>query len=217
MIELWPFQQRVLEQTQRALRSHKRLCLVLPTGSGKTCVSGAISQRLASELRGREGGVALYLVHRHELIRQTANTLDAVGLKGQYGVIAAGWPSAPWAPMQIASIPTLRRRLDKIKQWLDPAVLFIDEAHHARAETWERVIQTFPNAFIIGLTATPCRLDGKGLASIFDKLILGPQISELIPEYLAPVRTFRIPPKYEIRKNYTCLLYTSDAPTICSV
>ena len=197
--DLWPFQGGIVSSTQAALRKHRAVCMVCPTGSGKTVIAGAISVRLAKELRNRKGGIALYLVHRKELIRQTVNTLTQAGLGDQVGVIAAGYPGAPWAPLQVASIQTLHRRVEKVKQWLDPAVLFVDEAHHAAAATWARLIDAFPGAYRIGMTATPARLDGRGLGLYFDHLVQGPQISDLLPEYLAPSRTLSIDPKYDLK------------------
>ena len=190
----------MVRETRAALRSHRRVCIVSPTGSGKTGVAGHISARIAEELAGRQKGIALYLVHRKELLKQTVDTLEQFGLGDMTGVIASGQPGSPWAPLQVASIPTLYRRVDQVKQWLNPAVIYIDEAHHVAAATWERIIQTWPNAFQIGMTATPCRLDGKGLGNYFDKLILGPQLSELVPEYLAPTRTLSIDPKYDLKE-----------------
>lgn len=198
-LRLWPFQGDVCRESQRALRSYRRIVVIVPTGGGKTAISGAISLQLARELAGREGGIALYLVHRKELIRQTARTLDRVGLAGEYGILARDYPRTPWAPMQIGSIPYLRDKLDAIAEWLNPAVIFLDEAHHAAAESWAKVLATWPNAFLIGLTATPARLDGKGLKKFFDHLVLGPQISDLIPEYLCPVRMFQIPPSVDLK------------------
>ena len=203
ILDPWPFQRKVIHRVQADLRKYPRLCIVMPTGSGKTLVSGHISLRVARELAGRQGGIALYLVHRKELIRQTVGTLKYLGLGDQVGVIAAGQPGTPWAPLQIASIPTITRRLDKVTKWLNPKVIFVDEAHHVAAATWERVIRAFPNAFLIGMTATPVRLDGKGLGNYFDHLVLGPQISDLIPEYLAPVETFSIKPEYDLRNLRT--------------
>ena len=197
---LWPFQREVCRDAQLALRSHKAICIVLPTGSGKTGISGAISQRLVKELGERQGGIALYLVHRTELLRQTVETLKAFGLGDMIGVIAAGQPGAPWAPLQVASIPTLRNRLDVVTQWHKPAVVFIDEAHHVAANTWNKVYEAFPDAYKIGMTATPIRLDGKGLGAYFSELIIGPQISDLVPKYLAPSICFHVHPKYDLKE-----------------
>ena len=150
------------------------------TGSGKTALAAAIAEGL--DARGKS---LLALVHRHELVDQFTRTLDLVGLTGRYGVIAAGRAPSPWARFQVASIPTLHRRphLD-----LDPDYVVVDEAHHARAKTWSEVIARFPRARILGLTATPARLDGKPLGAHFEALVQGPSIQWLVAHgRLAPV------------------------------
>ena len=198
--ELWPFQRDIVRRVREELPSNPATCIVCPTGAGKTAISGEISLQIARQLGDREGGVALYLVHRRELLYQTAETLDEFGLSGSYGFIASDLPVTPWAPIQIISIPTLVRRLDRI-DWLNPKVIFVDEAHHAAADTWARIINRFPNCFVIGLTATPQRKDGRGLKGIFNSLILGPQISDLQPEFLAPVDAFSVEPNFDIEKT----------------
>lgn len=173
--------------------------MVSPTGSGKTAMAAHMALEVHAQV-GQQSGSCLYLVHRKELEAQTAETLDNIGLSDSYGFIAAGKPLKPWAPMQIASIPTLVRRLDQL-DWLKPIVIFVDEGHHATAYTWAKIIRHFPNAFVILMTATPMRNDDSGLGDIVDVLVCGPQISELQPEYLAGVRTFAVPPSFTLTRQ----------------
>lgn len=193
MRKLWPFQATALGQLSQGFRRHQRQCLVLPTGSGKTAVSGAISLRVNGETERK----TLYLVHRRELVQQVVSTLTDLGLGDQVGVIQAGQASRPWQPIQVASVQTLVRR-EHNRDWLNPLLVIVDEAHHIRAKTWETILDWFRGAFWLGLTATPCRLDGKGLKTHFDHLVIGPQISELAPDYLCPVKTYSIPPQVDM-------------------
>ena len=184
---LWPFQADVVRAARAALRHHKSIGIVSPTGSGKTRIAGEIIQQIYRQLGDKRGGVGLFLVHRKELITQTQNTLDRLGLGDAYGVIQSGRAGTPWAPLQIGSIPTMVRRLHQM-EWLEPRVIFIDEGHHATAATWEKVIARWPKAYKIFLTATPARLDDKGLGNLIDHLVIGPQIRELVPECSSPRR-----------------------------
>ena len=154
------------------------------TGAGKTVCAGDIAHRLFHQLQDRHRQTriqehVLYLVHRRELLDQTSKTLEEFGLGGQIGHILSGRAPKPWCPLQVASVQTLAKRIDKLP-WLRPLMLIIDECHHTRAKTWEFIVASFPHARILGMTATPARLDGKGLGALFDHLIEGPPVKELI-------------------------------------
>lgn len=190
MLELRDYQTDVLGDLRVALREHRSVILQLPTGAGKTAVAGAVAEGLS-----RHGQSQLAITHRHELVDQFCRTLDRVGLAGRYGVIASGRAESPWAKLQVASVQTLHRRrhLD-----LRPDLVVVDEVHHARALTWNDVLSRFPTARLLGLTATPERLDGKPLGRpngggnegsvYFDHLVEGPSIHWLVAHgYLAPV------------------------------
>jgi DNA repair protein RadD len=162
-----------------AMREHRRVAFQLPTGGGKTIIFGHICQSIV-----RRGKRAAILVHRRELIRQTLEKLSFFGV--QAGVIAAGWSADPDQPIQVASVQTLVRRLDRA-----PAadLVVLDEAHHAVAGTWAAVLEHYADAYLLGVTATPERLDGKGLADHFDILVCGPSVCDLIAGgWLADVR-----------------------------
>ena len=187
-MHLYPYQTKLVADASAAFRKHRSVCLTLPTGAGKTVLAGDISVRMR-----RDGAGCLYLVHRRELVRQVWDTLHKFGLGDQTGVIAAGHPETPWAPLQIASVQTLVRRLRRIS-WLRPRMLFIDEAHHIRAKTWEDILAAYPDAYRLLLTATPMRLDGKGLGKHADVLIEGPTIPWLVTNgFLAGMDTFTLP------------------------
>ena len=192
-----------MRETQRALVHHKRCLMQLATGGGKTVVAGKMAQGLARS--SNRTIIALYLVHRTEIADQAYRTLCDFGLKDMIGRIQPRQPESRWKKFQIASIPTLYRRLESVKSWLDPMIVFVDEAHHCRAETWEKVLDAFPNAYLLGMTATPARLDGKGLGQHFAKIVFGPSIGELTRDgWLAPVDLYVPPAGFdlnEIRRN----------------
>jgi DNA repair protein RadD len=95
--------------------------------------------------------------------------------------IKAGRPTRLLAPIQVASVQTVHARVFRRQKidLRDFGLIVVDEAHHARAKTYQQIVDHFPDARILGLTATPCRGDGRGLGNIFDCLILGPPFEEL--------------------------------------
>ena len=184
-MELRPYQIKAVEQIREAIVQHGSCVFVLATGAGKTAVAGRIA-----ELAFAKGKRTMFLVHRRELVAQTYDTLCESIPSSQIGVTAAGWPETPWAMLQIASVQSLARR----KHVRKPDLLIVDEAHHCRAKTWATIIEKWRDIPRIGLTATPERLDGKGLGEHFATMVLGPDIPTLIDDgYLAPVITRRIP------------------------
>jgi superfamily II DNA or RNA helicase len=184
-MDLRPYQHRAIDDLRNAYRSGARApLLVAPTGAGKTVILAAITA--SATARGRK---VLILVHRRELIHQASSKLAAAGV--EHGIIAAGVQRAD-APVQVASVQTLVRRLATI-DW-DPCLIIIDEAHHAAAGSWSSILGHWPGALRLGVTATPCRLDGRGLGDSFDALIEGPSVQMLTSAgYLSPARIFAPP------------------------
>lgn len=157
---LRPYQAELLKRIDAAIAAGKRRPLVqLPTGGGKTVVFVEQVRRAAER-----GLRVLIIVHRVELIHQTAAKLHAAGV--DFGVIAAGFPPRPGARVQVGSIQTLDARAFRSRKIeLPPAdLIIVDEAHHAVAPSWRRVINGYPQAIVCGYSATPCRADGRGLA-----------------------------------------------------
>ena len=185
ILTLRPYQHQAVHDLRLAFRAGARApLLVMATGAGKTIVLADILRGVAS--RGRS---AIVLVHRRELIAQTAHKLDLAGV--QHGIIAAGVTAAN-APIQVASVQTLARRLHRITA--QPDLIVIDEAHHAVAGTWGKALSHWPDALRLGVTATPVRQDGRGLGAVFDKLVLGPSTAELISHgFLCPTRLYAPP------------------------
>jgi superfamily II DNA or RNA helicase len=133
----------------------------------------------------------VFVGHRRELTEQTSANLYAAGV--DHGIVQAGFPARPGALVQVCSIRTLRARAMRTQSIdLPPAdLLFIDECHHARARPYERLIASHPNAILIGMTATPCRGDGRGLGNIFEVLVEAPSVAELTSlGFLVPAKIF---------------------------
>lgn len=185
-VTLRPYQADVIEELRRASLEHRRLLLVMPTGAGKTVVASAVV-RGAVDLGNR----LLFLAHRRELIHQTVNKLWDHRIDA--GVILAGHPTRPDEPVQVASVQTLWHRAFRGSAIEKPRadVVIVDEAHHVRARTYERIIASYPEALVIGMTATPCRGDGRGLGNAFDRIVECPSVEELIRlGYLVGTRVY---------------------------
>lgn len=163
-VDLRPYQAEAVANISNALRYHRRVLFRLPTGGGKTVIVGHMMLRCAMKA-WREW----FLCHRMELIDQTSATLHKIGL--DHGFIAAGYPASPRDSILVCSVATIGRRIDKLE---GPKIIFVDEAHHSVAGTWHAIINAFPDALIVGVTATPERLDGRGLGDIFTSLVTGP-------------------------------------------
>ena len=181
---LRPYQEQAIASVRVAVMQTNRALLVMPTGSGKTVVFSEIC-RLANEKNKK----VLILVHRRELVTQASDKLTKAGV--EHGIIAAGFDPSD-QPVQVASVQTLIRRLKPGS--FTPDLIIIDEAHHAVAGSWDKIIGHFSDAKIIGVTATPSRLDGRGLGSHFSTLVSGPSVAQLTKlGFLSPHRVFAPP------------------------
>jgi DNA repair protein RadD len=189
MIALRPFQDASVDQIEGAIAEGKRkLILVAPTGSGKTVIASDFVRRVIANYKR-----VLFLAHRREIIDQTSRKLDANAI--YHGVILAGRDKAsrPMAQVQVASVMTFwSRGIRSNAMDMPPAdVVILDEAHHARASTYQKILDAYPDAVVVGLTATPCRGDGRGLGNIFDEMIEAPQVQELIDlGFLVPSKIY---------------------------
>jgi DNA repair protein RadD len=187
MTDLRPYQNAFLAEFDQVIAAGKhRIIGVAPTGAGKTILAAEIINSV--RVRGRH---VLVLAHTREIIRQTSAKLFEHNIN--HGIIQAGFMSRPAEPVQIASIQTLWTRAMRTNRMELPAadLLIIDEAHHCPASTYRKIIDAYPQAVLIGLTATPCRGDGRGLGGIFDVIVECPQVAELIEQkYLVRTRVF---------------------------
>lgn len=187
LVTLRPYQQQGVHEIRGAYQSgHTRVLYVLPTGGGKTVIFTHIAEQAAIK-----GNRICMLVHRQELVDQSSRSLHAIGCN--HGIIAAGYRQDLSHTVQLASVQTLSRRLHTIPRDFF-SLLIIDEAHHAVAGTWDKIIQHCSSAFLLGVTATPERLDGRGLRSHFDVLLQGPDAAWLTDQsFLVPAHIFAPP------------------------
>lgn len=200
-VTLRPYQVDAIDRVrQRYRRGERSVLLCAPTGAGKTVIGAAV---IAGALE--RGSRVVFLAHRRELIRQTYGKLiDAGVAHDDVGVVMAGvrleqpqlgaprdWAARPVAPIQVASIDTLRARPAR-----PPAdLVIIDEAHRALAATYRRATdEWYPQARVLGLTATPVRADGRGLSDLFAALEVVASVAELVAAgYLVEPRVWSAP------------------------
>lgn len=183
ILSLRDYQQDMIRGARAALSRGSRTLLQAPTGAGKT----ALATFMASETAARSTSV-WFICHRTELVQQTSLTFSKFGLA--HGFIAAGYPMSLSAMVQVCSIDTLKGRLATLRA---PKLAIIDECHHSGAAGWTLVIQwlTDNGAYIVGLSATPERLDGKPLDVHYDEIVLGPSVAWLMERgHLSSYRAF---------------------------
>lgn len=167
-MQLRNYQQDAITEIRQAFAKHRRVLYQLPTGAGKTVIFCEIARQAVNK-----GKRVLVIVHRQELLRQTISKVSAACIP--WGAIAQNYPMQLEWPLQIAMVQTAARR--DIGSY---DLIICDEAHHAVAGSWNTIIETQPQAYILGVSATPCRLDGKGLGDAFDVLLEGVVMSQLI-------------------------------------
>lgn len=149
----------------------RKLLMQLPTGGGKTVILSAIARNFYQ----RQEPI-LVIAHTEELIFQLRDALESVcGVTA--GVIKAGVKANLDRLIQVASVQTLRNR-----ELPAAALVIIDESHHATAKTYRQIIEAYPDAYILGVTATPCRTDGSGFDDLFDALVSITNPRELIEQ-----------------------------------
>lgn len=173
-MQLRGYQIDIINQTRASMANGcKSNLIVLPTGGGKTLLTASMLKSAASKNKS-----SLFIVHRRELVEQSAAAFDLLGI--DYGIISSGFDHKynPFAMVQICSIQTLIRRIDQLRRI--PDLIVWDECHHQGSKSWSNLFYNFDSSYHIGLTATPIRLDGKGLGVYFKKMIQGPTVSELI-------------------------------------
>ena len=184
---LRPYQVDTVAEYEAAIAAGcRRMVLVAPTGSGKTVIASEIIRRAIAQ-----GRRVLVIAHRREIVKQTSKKLDDLNI--DHGIIQAGFPPQAELPVQVASVQTLHVRAMRSSKITLPQsdLLIVDECHHATATTWRKIIAAYPDAVVLGMTATPCRGDGRGLGGIFEKIIECPQVQELIDQkYLVGTRVY---------------------------
>jgi superfamily II DNA or RNA helicase len=176
------YQIEIIEKCRAVmLNGTKSILIQAPTGAGKTLLTAHMLKTAAAR-----GMNSWFCVHRRELIKQSVKAFNEVGIK--FGIVSAGFDENPYRQVQICSVQTLARRLTRHHK---PRLIVWDEAHHIASKSWDAIHKSQSDAFHIGLTATPQRLDGTGLGKWFSHMISGPTVQNLIEQsYLSPYRLF---------------------------
>ena len=166
------YQSDICSRVSDAFDKHRSVMVQMPTGTGKTMVLAELVKRLMMK---DEGIRILIVAHRRELIEQIKATVKRMGLNAdnQLSVINN-------QTIIVESIQTISRRIATIE--FAPSLVVIDEAHHALAKTYKMMWDAWPDARFLGLTATPCRLNGKGFTDLFDVLVQSWDIPTFIKE-----------------------------------
>jgi|TARA_R110000772_G_scaffold42740_2_gene98996 superfamily II DNA or RNA helicase len=184
MIQLREYQELAIEAVRHEfMRGKKKVLLVAPTGAGKTVIASAMIKASADK-----SNPSLFVAHRRELVKQCSSKLSDFGIN--HGVVMADFTPNNLASVQVASVQSYHARKDNEHFWKPKAkVIFLDEAHRSASKTFQDLIAEYPDAYVIGLTATPCRADGKGLGNYYDSLVNCGSISELTEKgFLTPAR-----------------------------
>ena len=186
-VRLRPYQQQAVDAVRARVQAGvRRVVIVAPTGSGKTTIAAHLIAKAV-----HNGARVLFMAHRRELITQAYNRLVQLGVpEVQLGVMMGADPRrCPGAPVQVASVDTLRHRAKPLAD-----VVFVDEAHRALAKTYRGIAEHYQNAIHLGLTATPFRADDSGLGDVYDDLLVVASPRQLIDEgFLVEPRVFTVP------------------------
>ncbi|WP_322192028.1 DEAD/DEAH box helicase [Limosilactobacillus fermentum] len=167
MFKLRDYQQETISNLYKSMRSgHRSIMVQQPPRTGKTVIMADIARRATAK-----GNRVLFVVHRQEIVQQVIETFQADGVDMNL--------------TKIGMVQTITRHTADLDP---PQIIFVDEAHHALARTYKRILEAFPDAYKLLFTATPYRLNGEGFTDIADDLIIGKPVSWLIDHrFLAPV------------------------------
>ncbi len=195
-MKLRKYQEDVKSKIRESFRKgNQSVMLQLPTGAGKTVSFVNIAKDVIDN-----GKKVLILVHRLELINQTFD--KCLRHHMQVSVIHSSHVYKKYCPLQIASVATLANRVRGKKSKTLPEnvdLIIIDEAHHATANSWRDILKFYPEAKVLGVTATPIRANGEGFEDLFDELIVGVTPKYLIENgYLAKPRLFVNPLRFDL-------------------
>ena len=169
VIKLFDYQEDMKERIEKALRLHRSVMAQMPTGTGKTYLLTAVIDSFVSNNPMEKVWI---VAHRRELVSQIDETVR------KFHSYSASNTSSLLSSVKAMSIQWLMRHYDEIEE--EPGMIVIDEAHHALAKTYKGMWDRFPKAKFLGLTATPCRLNGKGFTDLFDVLVQSWSVPEFI-------------------------------------
>ena len=168
-IKLFDYQEDMKERIEKALRLHRSVMAQMPTGTGKTYL---LTAAIDSFVEDNPNTKVWIVAHRKELVSQIEETIK------KFYSYSSSKNKSLLVSVKAMSIQWLSRHYNEIEE--EPGMIVIDEAHHALAKTYKEMWERFPKAKFLGLTATPCRLNGKGFMDLFDVLVQSWNIPEFI-------------------------------------
>lgn len=168
-IKLFDYQEDMKERIEKALRLHRSVMAQMPTGTGKTYL---LTAAIDSFVEDNPNTKVWIVAHRKELVSQIEETIK------KFYSYSSSKNKSLLVSVKAMSIQWLSRHYNEIEK--EPGMIVIDEAHHALAKTYKEMWERFPKAKFLGLTATPCRLNGKGFIDLFDVLVQSWNIPEFI-------------------------------------
>ncbi len=168
-IKLFDYQEDMKERIEKALRLHRSVMAQMPTGTGKTYL---LTAAIDSFVEDNPNTKVWIVAHRKELVSQIEETIK------KFYSYSSSKNKSLLVSVKAMSIQWLARHYNEIEE--EPGMIVIDEAHHALAKTYKEMWERFPKAKFLGLTATPCRLNGKGFMDLFDVLVQSWNIPEFI-------------------------------------
>ena len=190
-IQLYEYQRDMLRQIEDAFVTHQSVMVQMPTGTGKTVL---ISEVVKREERRVKNPCVWIVVHRRELVEQIKETLER-----RLGT-SLDAEREKSSVIEVFSIQWLSRHYQELDE--QPTLIVIDEAHHAVAKTYEEVMNAYPNAKKLGVTATPCRLTKRGFTDLFEVLLCSHSIPKFIKEgYLSDFDYISLNPNSEDQKK----------------
>ena len=190
-IQLYEYQKDMLRQIEDAFVTHQSVMVQMPTGTGKTVL---ISEVVKREERRVKNPCVWIVVHRRELVEQIKETLER-----RLGT-SLDAEREKSSVIEVFSIQWLTRHYQEFDE--QPTLIVIDEAHHAVAKTYEEVMNAYPNAKKLGVTATPCRLTKRGFTDLFEVLLCSHSIPKFIKEgYLSDFDYISLNPNSEDQKK----------------
>lgn len=196
VMKLRPYQQEAMQSIFYEWSTGvKRTLLVLPTGCGKTIVFAKVAEECV-----KEGDRVLILAHRGELLDQAADKIGKSTGLGCATEKAEQTCIGSWFRIVVGSVQSMMRE-KRLSQFPDDYfnTIIIDEAHHCISDSYQRVLQHFPEAKVLGVTATPDRGDMRNLGTVFDSMAYEYTLPKAIKEgYLSPIKAVTIPLKIDM-------------------
>ena len=168
-IQLYDYQEEMRGKIDAAFRSCQSVMVQMPTGTGKTYLLASV---VYGEIERSDKAHVWIVVHRKELVEQIEETLEKFGemLNDKVNSEKTFSLLSEEPRVKVMSIQWLSRHYEELEE--QPSLIVIDEAHHAVAKTYAEVMNAYPGAKKLGVTATPCRLRKRGFTKLFDTLLM---------------------------------------------